>query len=265
MLLSRNHREATQVDKQMSASSTVKIDLNSQCNDATREQNKVNAAGTDINGHKIIAPESQMGQVYQKTNLALHKRGLRSSFKQQKVGSPRGEAAGPSRFGLGVTMTNFNSKLNFDKEVKLNSQGKQIAYRTSRDKPQHRQRMRNTRQKLQTHNQNMFQNMTATRNSQNFRHLDNASSSAACEECAGLRSSADMQEQNNILGYTMPSQTQFLISTIENINAVNNQMIRANQQNKDKIIAAVSNQPHRNSTSGVAPIFSPSEHQFVIE
>ena len=106
MKMSRNSRGANEVDKQFSANSTVKIDLNSQ---GGNEVPNINTAE-----HKIISPESQMGQVYQKTNLAIHQRGLRYSNKIQKTSSPRDVSAG--RYIYGVTMTDFNSNLNFDTE-----------------------------------------------------------------------------------------------------------------------------------------------------
>ena len=73
--LSRNGLE--QIEPHYSASSTVKIDINSLKDNDTKENSP-----RDVFKHKIISPESQIGQVYQKTNLALHQRGSRSNIKQ---------------------------------------------------------------------------------------------------------------------------------------------------------------------------------------
>ena len=106
----RNTRDALEpIEPHFSASSTVKIDINSQKDD-TKENSP-----RGVFKHKIIPPESQMGQVYQKQNRALHQRGSRSNIKVQ-YHSPRGS----NRLGHGNAATagliDFNSRLNFDKD-----------------------------------------------------------------------------------------------------------------------------------------------------
>ena len=128
---SRNQGQQ-RTELQLTQNSTVKMEKSSMKGDGRKEPSIV---------HKIIPPESQIGQVYQKTNVGLYQRSVRSSITkslQQKM-TPR-EAG---KYGNGISLTDFNSKLLFDGSATTTALKKPTEKGSKVNRIQERRRLRN--------------------------------------------------------------------------------------------------------------------------